>query len=185
MTSENYPGTYSDSNSGANSGTNSNSNYGTHSGSFKKLPPRAIRIWQISSLFTSLLLVAIPVVLWFVISAIALWILILAAVLAVLIFLFRLLWLPYAIWKRWRYRISDTDIHLRRGVFVSRETVIPLSRVQHVDTSQGPFLRHFGLSELSISTAATTHSIPNLDTVIAERIRSTISIRAQLAEDDV
>lgn len=181
MTSENYTGTHS----GTNPGANSSSSYGTHSGSFKKLPPRAIRIWQISSLFTSLLLVAIPVILWFVISALALWILILAAVLAVLILLFRLLWLPYAIWKRWQYRISDTDIHLRRGVFISRETVIPLSRVQHVDTSQGPFLRHFGLSELSISTAATTHSIPNLDAVIAERIRSTISIRAQLAEDDV
>ena len=160
-------------------------NIGSEVGSFKKLPPRAIRIWQISSLFTSLVLVAIPVVLWFLMSAIAIWILVLAAVVAVLLLLFRLLWLPYAIWKRWRYRISDTDIHLRRGVFISRETVIPLSRVQHVDTSQGPFLRHFGLSELSISTAATTHSIPNLDSVIAERIRSTISIRAQLAEDDV
>lgn len=176
---------HSGSQTGSYSGSHTDLQTSSHSASFKKLPPRAIRIWQISSLFTSLLLVAIPVVLWFVISAIALWILILAAVLAVLLLLFRLLWLPYAIWKRWRYRISDTDIHLRRGVFVSRETVIPLSRVQHVDTSQGPFLRHFGLSELSISTAATTHNIPNLDTVIAERIRSTISIRAQLAEDDV
>ena len=155
------------------------------SSSFKKLPPRAIRVWQIGAMFSTLLLLAIPAVIWFIFRTIALWLLILIISVFVALLLFQVFWFPYAIWKRWRYRITDTDIHLKHGVLISKETVIPLSRVQHVDTRQGPVLRHYGLSELSVSTAATTHSIPALDMVIAERIRSAITTQAQLAEDDV
>jgi len=66
-----------------------------------------------------------------------------------------------------------------------KRTLIPMVRVQHVDTAQGPILKKYDLSNISISTAATTHIIPMLITEDADRLRSRISELARVAEDDV
>ncbi len=92
---------------------------------------------------------------------------------------------PPISWTRWRYSINENEIDLLRGIIVRKETLIPLSRVQHVDTRQGPLLRWFNLSSVTISTAATTHEIPGLDDVIADKVRKEISMYARLAEEDV
>ncbi len=81
--------------------------------------------------------------------------------------------------------MDSNEIDLKRGVLVKYRTLIPLSRVQHVDTRQGPLLRWFDLATVTISTAATTHEIPALDVVIADRVRDQISKYARLAEEDV
>ena len=43
-------------------------------------------------------------------------------------------------------------------------------RVQHVDTEQGPILKKYDLATITISSAATTHTIPALITAEADRI---------------
>jgi membrane protein YdbS with pleckstrin-like domain len=58
-------------------------------------------------------------------------------------------------------------------------------RVQHVDTQQGPILRKYDLASITISTAATNHTIPALITSEADELRSRISTLARVAEDDV
>jgi Uncharacterized conserved protein len=58
-------------------------------------------------------------------------------------------------------------------------------RVQHVDTEQGPLLRHFGLSTVSISTAAGTHKIPALSDNVASSLRDAISELARVVDEDV
>lgn len=92
---------------------------------------------------------------------------------------------PSIRWQRWRYQIDEHEIDLRRGVFIIRRTLIPVKRVQHVDTRQGPILRKYGLSTVSITTAATTHEIPALNDETADRVRNQISNFARLAEEDV
>jgi membrane protein YdbS with pleckstrin-like domain len=93
--------------------------------------------------------------------------------------------MPYLSWKNWRYAIDENEIDLKRGVIFKTRTLIPLSRVQHVDTRQGPLLRSYNLASVTISTAATTHEIPALDSIIADRVRQQISTYARLAEEDV
>jgi len=93
--------------------------------------------------------------------------------------------IPYIRWKHWRYEIDEHEIDLMRGVLIRRRTLIPLSRVQHVDTTQGPILRWYKLASVTISTAATTHEISALDVLIADQVRDTISTYARLAEEDV
>jgi uncharacterized protein len=66
-----------------------------------------------------------------------------------------------------------------------KRTLVPMVRVQHVDTVQGPLLRKYGLATITISTAATTHEIPALDMFEADNLRSSISALARVAEDDV
>ncbi|MFO7800048.1 MAG: PH domain-containing protein, partial [Rhodohalobacter sp.] len=113
------------------------------------------------------------------------WIVVASSVIIALIWVFSVAVLPYLSWKNWRYAVDAKEIDLKRGVLIKNRTLIPLSRVQHVDTRQGPLLRWYNLASVTISTAATTHEIPALDEVIADRVRDQISKYARLAEEDV
>ncbi len=92
---------------------------------------------------------------------------------------------PKVRWLRWRYEVRESEIELQHGLFIVKRTLIPMVRVQHVDTSQGPILRKYGLAEISISTAATVHTIPALIMEEADELRGRISVLARVAEDDV
>lgn len=92
---------------------------------------------------------------------------------------------PKVRWMRWRYEVNEAEIELQHGLFIVNRTLIPMVRVQHVDTSQGPILRKYGLAVITISTAATNHSIPALVMEEADELRQRISVLARVAEDDV
>lgn len=92
---------------------------------------------------------------------------------------------PKIRWERWRYEVREQEIELQHGLFIVKRTLVPMVRVQHVDTEQGPILRKYDLAEISISTAATTHTIPALITEEADELRARISVLARVAEDDV
>lgn len=103
-----------------------------------------------------------------------------------LLFGFLLIYLfPKIRWQRWRYEVREQEIELQHGLFIVTRTLVPMVRVQHVDTEQGPILRRYDLAEISISTAATTHTIPALITSEADELRGMISALARVAEDDV
>ncbi len=92
---------------------------------------------------------------------------------------------PEIRWRTWRYEVSEQEIDLLQGVFVKTRTLIPMVRVQHVDTEQGPLLRRFGLSSVTISTAAGSHQIPALADEAAALLRDQISVLARVVDEDV
>ncbi|MEE8603147.1 PH domain-containing protein [Euzebya tangerina] len=85
--------------------------------------------------------------------------------------------LPILRYGRWRYVVREDDIWVRRGLVWITTTVIPFSRLQFVDTTQGPIDRMLGLSSLVLHTAAVGSStaIPGLPTAEAEGLRSRLS----------
>lgn len=93
--------------------------------------------------------------------------------------------IPIIRWKRWRYEVRENEIELQHGVFIIKRTLVPMIRVQHVDTRQGPILRKYRLATVTVSTAATVHEIPALDVVEAEELRFFISKLARVADEDV
>ncbi|MEG0259651.1 MAG: PH domain-containing protein [Lysinibacillus sp.] len=104
----------------------------------------------------------------------------------VIIFTFMLIYLfPKIRWDRWRYEVREHEIEVQYGLFVVKRTLIPMVRVQHVDTTQGPILKKYDLGNMSISTAATVHTIPALVMEEADLLRARISELARVAEDDV
>jgi len=155
--------------------------------SFHKITPRAIKVWQWSNSVRYLFYFGIPAgyVAIFGLSQFHVWVAAFLTLIVLISWILSIVWLPYKIWENWRYAVNDLEIELKHGVFFKTQTLIPLSRVQHVDTRQGPLLRHYSLSKVTISTAATTHEIPGLDIVLADRVRRQISTFARLAEDDV
>lgn len=92
---------------------------------------------------------------------------------------------PKIRWDHWRYEVREQEIEIQQGLFIVKRTLVPMVRVQHVDTSQGPILKHYHLASMSISTAATTHMIPALTEQEADQLRVHISELARVAEDDV
>jgi len=93
--------------------------------------------------------------------------------------------IPKLRYRRWRYEIFEQEIYIQHGILIVTRTIIPMIRVQHVDTKQGPILKRYHLATVSISTAATTHDIPALDEEDASHIRDRISTLARVDEDDV
>ncbi|QKS73227.1 PH domain-containing protein [Paenalkalicoccus suaedae] len=87
-------------------------------------------------------------------------------------------------WRKWRYKVYDNELELMRGVFIVQRVIIPMIRVQHVDTKQGPLLRHYKLATVTVSTAATVHEIPGLDVVDADSLRDQIAKLAREADPD-
>ena len=85
----------------------------------------------------------------------------------------------------WRYEIREHEVDIQYGIIVIRRSLIPIARIQHVDTEQGPVLRYFGLAALSVSTAGTTHKIPALKMEKALQLRDLISSLAKVSDDDV
>jgi membrane protein YdbS with pleckstrin-like domain len=78
-----------------------------------------------------------------------------------------------ATWHTWRwppiayrhtsYRVDDQGIEIHRGVYWRVVINVPRSRVQHIDVSQGPVERRFGLGTLVIYTAGTDHAKVELE----------------------
>lgn len=73
-----------------------------------------------------------------------------------------------------RYRVDETGVRIRRGVWWRQVISIPTSRVQHTDVSQGPLQRNFGLATLTVFTAGTegaSISLEGLEHGVAKRLR--------------
>lgn len=76
---------------------------------------------------------------------------------------------PAISYRHESYRVDGLGIDIRRGVFWRREISVPRSRVQHIDVSQGPIERRFGLGSLSIYTAGTDYAMVSLRGLTHER----------------
>lgn len=153
-----------------------------------RLPQTAIKAWRISSMVWALILWSVTGFLVFLTlqgEGPPWWVNIITGIFALIITISGATVLPTLRWKRWRYQIDEHEVDLRRGIFVIKRTLIPVKRIQHVDTRQGPILRNYGLSSVAITTAATTHEIPALDDETADQVRNQISNFARLAQEDV
>jgi membrane protein YdbS with pleckstrin-like domain len=82
---------------------------------------------------------------------------------------------PTLRWRSWRWDVQPEAIEIRHGVLRIRHTVIPMVRVQHVDTTSDLLAQAFSLATVEIHTAADSHTIPLLTDVDAEDVRRRIS----------
>lgn len=84
-----------------------------------------------------------------------------------------------------RWRLDADGFAVARGRWWRRETLVPATRVQHLDLRHGPLERHWGLATLVIHTAGTRDnavSLGGLEQAEAERLRE--SLARQPGDDD-
>jgi len=81
----------------------------------------------------------------------------------------------------WRYRVHRWEISLtsgppavytRTGWITQERRIVPISRVQTVDTYRGPLDRLFGLANVTVTTASSAGAvrIEALDSDVADRV---------------
>ena len=92
---------------------------------------------------------------------------------------------PQLRWRRWRYEIRPEEIDIRHGVWAIERTLVPMARVQHVDTESGLLQQSFGLASVSFHTAAGEIEIPQLTEGEAASVRDRIASLARVAGNDV
>jgi uncharacterized protein len=83
--------------------------------------------------------------------------------------------------RAWAYCEREDDLLVRRGVMISRLSVIPYGRMQFIDVIAGPIERAFSLATVRMHTAAASSDarIPGLTQIEAARLRDHL---AQLGE---
>jgi hypothetical protein len=103
---------------------------------------------------------------------------------ALLVLLYLAVLAPPRRYRAWGYGVDSEELQVRRGVWTRVHTVVPLDHVQHIDVSQGPLERAFGICSLVLHTAGTLHSqivLPGLARATAEGIRD--EIRGRIREE--
>ena len=100
----------------------------------------------------------------------------LLAVVAVLV-------VPELRWRRWRWEVREHEVDIRRGTLTITRTLVPMLRVQHVDTTQGPLDQALGLATVVVHTAAGATTIPALEEAHAGRLRDHIATLARTADE--
>jgi uncharacterized protein len=91
---------------------------------------------------------------------------------------------PALRWRRWRWEVREREIDLQRGVLRVRRTLIPMMRVQHVETTRGVLEQALGLATVAIHTAAGSHTIPMLAVRDAAVLRARIADLARTDEEE-
>ena len=90
---------------------------------------------------------------------------------------------PQLRYRRWRYAVRDEELDLLHGTLTVVRTIVPVARVQHVETRRTVFSQLFGLAAVRVHTAAGTTTIPYLTEFEAARIRDRIARLARVPDE--
>lgn len=151
------------------------------------IDPRAVTVWMVSgALSTMPFFFGMVVVVTLTAVGEIPWSAAVAAVFLFLVYAITAIWVvPKIRWMRWRYEVLEDEIYLKFGLLIQSRVLIPMAKVQHVDSKAGPLLRALGLSSVTVVTAGDSHEIPALSNEVADKLRDRIAARAGMIEDVV
>lgn len=90
---------------------------------------------------------------------------------------------PQLRWRTWRYEVRDEELDLRHGAWRVVRTLVPVVRIQHVETERTVFSQAFGLATVRVHTAAGATTIPALGEAEAASIRDRIAGLARVPDE--
>ncbi|MBM7583676.1 membrane protein YdbS with pleckstrin-like domain [Bacillus pakistanensis] len=149
----------------------------------------AVKVWRVSAVITHVISIVILCILLFLDSRYD-WYEWLKPVIYILIAIdiiysiYGIVLYPYYLQKTWRYEVDERFIQLKHGALERENSIIPMTKVQYVNTNQGPILRKYNLCTITIGTTASSHKIPAITREAAEVLRTKIAIFAQIKEDE-
>ena len=146
----------------------------------RTLAPAARRLWRLEGALSAAVALIAALVLHMTAGgtiALAGWVAaVLAAVVSVVV-------LPELRWRRWRWEVREQEIDIRRGTLAVTRTLVPMLRVQHVDTKRDLLQQALGLATVVFHTAAGANEIPALTVAEAGQVRDRIAELARTADE--
>lgn len=153
-----------------------------------KMPERAIKAWRLGGLVAWVFELSLPIG-YFVLSrrfdGWPLWPFFVLGGLVILLGIWHVFIAPPLKMLYWGYNVEESSIDIQRGIIIIRRTLIPMARIQHVDTERGPILRLYKLASLVVATAGNEHRIPALSHDRAHALRDQIAALTESSDDDV
>ncbi|HLR54041.1 MAG TPA: PH domain-containing protein [Pseudogracilibacillus sp.] len=110
------------------------------------------------------------------------WIWITLAVLLVIIDIWSIGLRPYLLYKNTRYEINEDYLQVKSGAMFEKFEMIPMTKIQSVETNQGPIMRKFDLCTVSVETMGSTHAILGIEKKKAIQARNDIAQFAKIKE---
>ena len=149
------------------------------------LDPKARTLWRLSGLLSAAPLVLLGAGITWGLFHLGIHPLLAAApaLATVAIAVVGVLLVPDLLYLHWRYEIGEEEVDLQYGLVTMTRMLIPMARVQHVDTRRGPLQRRFGLASVVLYTAAGASEIPALADGVADGVRDRIAALANTWDD--
>jgi uncharacterized protein len=92
----------------------------------------------------------------------------------------------------WRYRVhrwevTQDAVYTLEGWLVRTWRIVPIARIQTVDTTRGPVQQLLGLATVTVRTASHAGStdVQHLDAAIADTVAHDLALRANAVRDEV
>jgi len=147
----------------------------------------AIKVWRISNTISQIIIILVG--LGLIVSSIYFdwyrWIqitLIILLAVDMLMSIWDIFIEPTLLQKYWRYDVNSEYVQMKHGIFKVKHIIAPMTKVQYVNTEQGPILRKYNLYTVEIGTMSSSFSIPALPEQEALRLRSQIAEYAKIKE---
>ncbi|AZG48500.1 PH domain-containing protein [Gordonia insulae] len=150
-----------------------------------QVDPRAVTMWRMSPLLAGIPILAAAVI----VAALAdpvRWPAIAVAIVTLVISTFFVTVVPGWRYRFHRWEISDDAVYTQSGWFVRSRVIIPIARIQVVDTAAGPIEQALNLATLTVTTASSagTVRIVGLDAELARQAAADLTARTQAYTDD-
>lgn len=84
---------------------------------------------------------------------------------------------PVIYYRRYRYRIDEDKVDIRKGILTISHSMVPIERIHQVDVTRGPINRLYGLADVKITTAGGVVTIQYLEEPVAEDIAQSLNRR--------
>ena len=152
----------------------------------KRLSKEAIKVWLMGEIIGNFIGVIVLGMLFYLDYHFAWkgwigWVLIVITILAFLGAIWGLI-KPFLLYKNWRYDANEDFLHLKSGAIYETHQLVPMTKIQTVQTKQGPIFRKYGLCSVSVETMGSSHTIPALPKDVAIELRNQIARYAKVKE---
>ena len=146
----------------------------------RTLAPAARKLWRLEGLLTTVLGLIVAVILQATVGG---WIALLGWLGALLVAAIAIVAVPELRWRRWRWEVREHEIDIQHGTVAVTRTLVPMLRVQHVDTKRDLLQQSLGLATVVFHTAAGANEIPALTVAEAAQVRDRIAELARTADE--